>query len=450
MRSFLLAIPSTMSVQYESILVGDVGGTNTRLIMYQIRRDDPQLGRPLMSGRKAPGLLLKQEKYLNQEYRSFVEVVTQFLQELHLQKPPLTACFAVAGPVKDNAVTFTNRSDWSLDGSRLEAMLGIAKVTLCNDFLAVGYGLLTLEEDTECEVLLHAPKKPGAPIACIGAGTGLGECFLTPVPLAASPSTGSSGDMPTKLRESSAPAYEYQCYSSEGGHADFSPRDQEQVALVEFLKKKFDQKHRVSVERVVSGTGLANIFEFLCAREPETIDAMVKAEVDKAGDLKGAIIAKYQNSDALCRRTMNIFAAAYGAEAGSAALKWLPFGGLYLTGGLTPKNLSLLSDPKGPFLAALRDKGRVSGLLEEVPVFAVKAEDLGERGAHLVAFKCLQATLSSQRGGDSNMNGSNKISGRRRAAMLKWLASLAVPLSAAWAVTIVSATAIYLLRTRHR
>jgi len=273
---------------------------------------------------------------------------------------------------------------------------------------------------------------------------------LTPVPLAASPSTGSSGDMSTKLRESSTPAYEYQCYSSEGGHADFSPRDQEQVALVEFLKKKFDQKHRVSVERVVSGTGLANIFEFLCAREPETIDAMVKAEVDKAGDLKGAIIAKYQNSDALCRRTMNIFAAAYGAEAGSAALKWLPFGGLYLTGGLTPKNLPLLSDPKGPFLAALRDKGRVSGLLEEVPVFAVKAEDLGERGAHLVAFKGLQATLSSQRGGDSNMNGSNKISGRRRAAMLKWLASLAVPLSAAWAVTIVSATAIYLLRTRRR
>lgn len=77
---------------------------------------------------------------------------------------------------------------------------------------------------------------------------------------------------------------------------------------------------------------------------------------------------------------------AYGSEAGTACLKWLPYGGLYLTGGLTPKNIDLISDPNGPFLAALLDKGRVSDMLSNIPVYAVMVENLGERGAHRQAF----------------------------------------------------------------
>jgi len=156
-----------------------------------------------------------------------------------------------------------------------------------------------------------------------------------------------------------------------------------------FLKSKFQHKHRVSVERVVSGTGLVNIYEYLSWKYPELVNADIHDMIAKAGDMKGAVIAKNQDN-AVCKRTMEIFITSYGAEAGVAALKWLPYGGLYLTGGLTPKNLDLIKDPDGPFMAALLDKGRVSGMLCSMPIYAVLVENLGERGAHYMSFKMLQ------------------------------------------------------------
>ncbi len=140
-----------------------------------------------------------------------MDVLKRFLADAALTKgrPPITACFAVAGPVTDNVVRFTNRDMWSVDGDLIAKELGIKVVRLVNDFLAVGYGLLTLDEDTECVTLQDAPKQKGAPIACIGAGTGLGECFLVP-----GTESGS-----------------YQCYPSEGGHAEFAPRNEVRSAL---------------------------------------------------------------------------------------------------------------------------------------------------------------------------------------------------------------------------
>lgn len=142
-------------------------------------------------------------KYQNEQFGSFLEVVNVFFAQANVLKPPISACFAVAGPVKDNRVTFTNRDSWSMDGANLEKQLGIQRVRLVNDFLAVGYGLLTLDEKVDCNVLQEGLKDPRAPIACIGAGTGLGECYLTPDP---------SGV--------------YHCFPSEGGHAEFAPRNQ--------------------------------------------------------------------------------------------------------------------------------------------------------------------------------------------------------------------------------
>ena len=120
---------------------------------------------------------------------------------------------------------------------------------LINDFVANGYGLLTLDESKECVTLQAAPKIAGAPIACVGAGTGLGECFSTAV-------------------ESGAP---YESYPSEGGHAEWAPRSALEVELLEFMKSKFEQKHRVSVERVISGPGLATMYEFFATRFPEKV-----------------------------------------------------------------------------------------------------------------------------------------------------------------------------------
>ena len=150
------------------------------------------------------GTLILSKEYKNNDHESFDEVFALFLKEAGLSnEPPLTACIAVAGPVKDNMVRFTNRDGWIIAGRHIEEKFQIKSVQLVNDFLAAGYGLLTLNESTECVVLQEGTKNPSAPIACIGAGTGLGECFLTPK---------SQG--------------EYTCYPSEGGHAEFAPRNE--------------------------------------------------------------------------------------------------------------------------------------------------------------------------------------------------------------------------------
>jgi len=290
----------------------------------------------------------------------------------------------------------------------------LSRVLIANDFVALGYGLLTVDDATECICLQDAPKLLNAPIACIGAGTGLGQCFLTPA-------TNERGMAEEDLDGEDVPALVYNCFPSEGenntsfpslplipshndchtltdiliiikstsmkgGHAEFAPRSELEFELLTYLKQKFDQKHRVSVERVVSGIGLANVFEFFCATMPDKVNPEVKKAVDTAGDMKGAIIAQHKE-DELCVKTMEVFMSSYGSETGVVALKWLPYGGLYLTGGMTPKNIDLIKDPDGPFMTALFDKGRVKSMLYTVPIFAVIAEDLGERGAHFAGTR---------------------------------------------------------------
>lgn len=346
------------------VLVGDVGGTNTRLQLFEIPFDSV-----LAPGKRAPGVLVKEQEYLNGSFGSFDEIVASFLAG---SAAPSAACLAVAGPVERNAVRFTNRN-WVIDGSKLESKFRIAKVRLVNDFVANGYGLLTLDEASECVTLQDAPKVAGAPMASIGAGTGLGECYST-------------------ATDEGSP---YETYASEGGHGDWAPRNALEVELHEFMKAKFDQKARVSVERVISGPGLATMYEFFSSRFPDKVVAEVHDEIAAAGEMKGKAIAQHSVKGngafcELCKLTMETFATAYGAEAGVAALKWIPLGGLYITGGLTPKNLSLLKGEKSLFMQAFRDKGRLSPLLKRVPVYAVLAEDIGQRGAHLVAFKQLE------------------------------------------------------------
>lgn len=175
----------------------------TSILPYAIHRNLPTA---LLTFR-APGLLLLKKSYQNQDFASFGEVVRAFLKEAAVSKPPVTACLAVAGPVKNNIVRFTNRDSWEIDGDLIGEELGIKKVFLINDFVAAGYGVLTLNTDQECITLQKAVMQGNAPIACIGAGTGLGQCFLTP-----SGGVDDSGD--------------YRCFPSEGGHAEFAPRNE--------------------------------------------------------------------------------------------------------------------------------------------------------------------------------------------------------------------------------
>jgi len=193
---------------------------------------------------------------------------------------PRAGSFAVAGPVDRNMVTFTNRSTWVIDGMELAKKFGIEQVTLVNDFVANGYGLLTLT-DSETHTLQDVPAQAGAPIALIGAGTGLGQCFLTATP-----------DTPSM----------YHTWPSEGGHTEFAPRTDLEVELLNFLKKKFTETSRVSVERICSGKGIANVYEFMRTRFPKKIKKEADDEIMGAGDMMGGAIAKHAvKGDTLCK-----------------------------------------------------------------------------------------------------------------------------------------------------
>lgn len=344
---------------------GDCGGTNTRLSLWATTTHQAQAA--LLSGQNMQmGQPLFAQKYQNEHYSSFVQVLQLFLKEAQAPKVPTVCVLACAGPILNNTVTFTNvETGWMISGDALATELGIPTVRLINDFAAMGYGLLTLQKH-EVHELHGATRDPHGPIATIGAGTGLGECFLTP----------------------NANSTTYQCFACEGGHADFAPADDLEVELLNFLKTKFNEKSRVSVERVISGIGLSNIYEFLAQKFPKKVDSAVHQEWKEAGAMQGAVISRHATKNALCGQAMDIFVAAYGREAGNAALKYFPRGGFYITGGLAPKNIEHLTR-NNAFINAYFDKGRVSAALKDIPLYVVTSEDIGERGAYLFAIQLL-------------------------------------------------------------
>lgn len=232
------------------LLAGDIGGTKTVLRLVEAS-DESIL------------LTLYEERYRSRDFRDLVPMVQQFLataaQKLGDSSPPARACFAIA-PVINNTVKLTNLA-WFVDAKRLEAELGIKHVALINDFEAVGHGILGLDA-SDLYSLQSGNIQPIAPIAVIGAGTGLGEGFLI-----------QNGDS-------------YRVFSSEGGHADFAPRSELEFQLLKYLLDKHDIGS-VSIERVVSGQGIIAIYQFLrdwhFASESPTIGQIVRTWEEEAG-----------------------------------------------------------------------------------------------------------------------------------------------------------------------
>ncbi len=338
------------------LLAGDIGGTKTILRLVKLSSAEPSLE------------TVHEARYSSGDYPDLVPIVQQFFEETQAvtgsTPSPERACFAIAGPVANNTSSLTNLS-WLLEGDRLEKVLKISRVELINDFAAVGYGVVALDK-LDLHTLQDVPLQSNAPVAVIGAGTGLGQGFLVPC----------SG--------------RYSVYPSEGGHADFAPRSDLEFQLLLYLRDKFSVT-RISVERVVSGQGIVAIYQFLrdrkMADESPTVGEVVR-EWERQTGLKEktidpaaaiAISAAAHDEDFLSERTMQIFSGAYGAEAGNLALKLLPYGGLFIAGGIAAKNLNLLK--AGAFMKAFSEKGRVSSLLEQVPVHIVLNPNVGLIGA---------------------------------------------------------------------
>lgn len=353
------------------LLTGDIGGTNSRISLYDPTKKEPLFVHFFRNAEHLPA-------DTHGDSDAFARnILTPFLRD-HCgsifdteESVTIIACLASAGLVQDNAVKLTNLGNLLIDGSAIASstsdkyLKSIVSCHIINDFVAQGYGCLTLTQDEV--VYLSGPYKylkdlPEGPKVCVGAGTGLGECYLTPSPEG------------------------YVCFPSEGGHVEYAPRSELQQKLWSFLCKKF-QISRVSVERVVSGTGLVNVYEFLTNTFNNQIDMVLHKEFEKTDyDQRARVVAAGAHSDSLlAKQAMQIMMQAYGAEVGSSAIKWIPHGGLFVTGGLTPKNLSFVKGPD--FMDAYRDKGRVSPLLEKIPLFAVLGEDLGIRGVHQVAMQ---------------------------------------------------------------
>ncbi len=302
------------------ILAGDVGGTKVHLALYDFI--DGKLEHT------------RDKQYPAKEYSGLEEIVKEFI----VTEKVTAACFGVPGPVRDGRLRLTNLP-WTLDSRELATNLKIDYVFLINDLQANGFGIAELAAD-QIYTLSEGDARQAGNRALISAGTGLGEAFMI--------WNGRSHDP----------------FPSEGGHSDFSPRNEDEIDLLRFLKQKYNG--RISFERVVSGQGLTNVYEFLREvrglEEPAWLAERIAAEDPNAVITELALAAKSE----ICEKAMDMFVSAYGAEAGNLALKILSVGGLYVGGGIAPRILEKLKD--GTFIKAFTDKGRLSQLLVNMPV----------------------------------------------------------------------------------
>jgi glucokinase len=317
-------------------LAGDIGGTKTNLAVYNYDADERLVEK-------------KAGSFPSRDHGALGDIIRKFLgDEL---KTIRVACFGVAGPVKNGRVQVTNLP-WVVDAAALQADLGFQKVSLLNDLEANAYGIKTLLPHETLSLNPKADVRQVGNRALIAAGTGLGEAGL--------PWDGVS----------------HRPFASEGGHASFAPTDAIGDELLSFLRKELGH---VSWERVLSGKGMTNLYKFFRQRSGQAEPAWLTEQL-RTGDL-GAVVshAGLTGQDQVCANTIDCFIRNYGAEAGNLALKMLALGGVYIGGGIAPKMREKMQSPL--FLDAFLHKGRLSPVLESMPVYLILNEKTALQGA---------------------------------------------------------------------
>jgi len=309
------------------ILSGDIGGTKTRLALFDTRNGKLNT--------------LREQTYPSLRYPSLDAVIRDFLGQI--QTMPDAAGLGLAGPVKGRLCSTTNLP-WSIDADRLVSELDIPNVALLNDIEATAWGIGALSEE-DLITLQEGVPDPGGNRMVIAAGTGLGQAGLFWDGVSLRP------------------------FASEGGHCDFAPHDVLEFELLSWLQRKY--KH-ASWERVISGPGLVNIYEFLVDHEAVKTPEWLAREL-QSGDPAAAIHRAANHArDPLCTRTLEIFTRLYGAEAGNQALKMMATGGVFIGGGIAPKIISWLERPE--FIQAFREKGQMQSLMDDMPVKVIMSD----------------------------------------------------------------------------
>ena len=325
---------------------GDIGGTKTLLRAIELKDGEVKVHCEL--------------RYESDAYSSFSDVLRDFLNDVSkrgIDNNPGSACFAVAGPIAKQEVAVTNLP-WSMKAAKLASEFSIPRVKIINDFAAVAMSVDSLPPEDLVTLQTGEPHAEQTRVA-LGAGTGMGVAWLA------------------------WQGNRYIPISSEGGHMDFAPANALQDCLLRWLREHFGH---VSVERVLSGPGLTNVFNFLQGELGDS-HGQVQVRLDEDGAAQVSDLA-FNHHHPIAAKAMDLFVEVYGAYAWNLALAGLCRGGVYVAGGIAPKIIGKLEE--GGFIKAFRDKGRFSSLLEEIPVHVVLNSKAGLLGAAQEARRMLE------------------------------------------------------------
>ena len=332
------------------LIAGDIGGTKTDLAIY--------------STASGPHVPLVQTQVHSADYPSLQAMVSEFLDQVKM--PVYAASFDVAGPVIGGRAKVTNLP-WVMDVDSLAGDLKLNAVHLMNDLEVVARAVPVLRA-SDLVTINEGAAVANGPIAIIAPGTGLGESFLT--------WNGS----------------QYVAHGSEGGHSDFAPTGERQTRLLNFLWPRWGH---VSVERVCSGIGIPNIYEFLrdeekISEQPETAELIASSTDRTKAIVEGGLDAR--NPSELCRTTIEVFVSILASEAGNLALKVLATGGIYLAGGVALHLLTALLEPG--FRQVFTRKGRFEDLMKRMPIHVITAR-AALVGAATVGLETLRSRRSN-------------------------------------------------------
>lgn len=331
------------------ILAGEIGATRTRLAAFDTEGNRLQR--------------VVEKTYMSQEHPGLSELLAQFVRTEGI--PVHSACFGAAGPVRSGRSKISNLP-WIIDSRDLAKQLKLNSVGLLNDLEAYAYGIDALESK-DFITLSEGSESAEGNRAVISARTGLGVAGLY------------------------WDGFRHHPFACEGGHADFAPRDDLQMELLAYLQKKYG---RISCERILSGPGIKNIYDFLRdahkADEPEWLREQINAAHDAPALISQLAL---EGKAAICDQTLLIFVSVFGAETGNCALHFMTTGGIFIGGSIAAKIVPKMKDPV--FMRSFLDKGRMEGMLKDMPVKIILNDDCGLMGA--ARYTLVQKAFRSSR-----------------------------------------------------